>query len=186
MQKTLKWNGKNVVDIMTWNVLDVEKNQRSYNSQMMCNIDNITMSTYKLNQHKRHKSKSGLWFYVDSKDEIPLGIIRILHTINTKNGIVDYIYDPSWFPLIKSINRICDKSDNNIGDKSNNINSKSSTSDELIESKSNESKNNESTEQNNIYDKSIDTIINLLLEFKVNNSAEILARIKKDVSQLER
>jgi hypothetical protein len=98
-----KWNNKIVKEIMIWNIIDTAPN-KSYNSQIIVSVTDETVLKYSsnFNPHKRHKSKSGNWYYVDTNVDIPIGQVRILQTNNSKTGHTDYVYDPLWFPNIIS------------------------------------------------------------------------------------
>lgn len=105
-----KWNGKPVTKVMLWNIIDVKESpSKSYNSQKLVLIDQPTKTLYQLNDHKRHRSYNGYWYYLDTSESlIPKAKIRILETQNRKNGMVDYIYDPTWLPSLSPDNYLTD------------------------------------------------------------------------------
>lgn len=99
--------GKTVTNIMTWNVLEcLNRTHSVYNAQKLCVVSDATKNSYNLNEHKRHKTGAGYCYYVDTKVEIPKGFVRILETVNPKNGMTDYIYDPTWLPNLNSLKPI--------------------------------------------------------------------------------
>ena len=100
MFNTKLWHNKIVTDIMWWDVLDVRPNpSKSINNQILCKISENTFNKYNINNHKRHHSyKDGLWIYVDVKDNLKPGMVRILQTCNQRNTLTDYIYDSTWLP----------------------------------------------------------------------------------------
>jgi hypothetical protein len=102
-EKNTLYRGKTVVNIMQWEVVEWLKTQPKLNytnRQFICSISSNTSNSYDLNMHKMHRSaKNGLWYYVDSEIDIPIGKIRIIETVNKKNGFTDYVYDPTWMPL---------------------------------------------------------------------------------------